>query len=355
MFLDIPPHSTAILIFEASVLFIINFVAFVGNFLVCLASFRNPQLRTTTNLYVIALAISDMLAASITMPLTFGALLKGRWIFGTVACNIQGFFVHFLIYASMHTMALTAVNRYFRIVKSHQYKKIFGGNRAAVFLVLVWMLVAIIVISPPLFGWARFEFHPGLSLYMCILYFQTKTGELSFLLTILVLYVTLSLIIMAISYVKVSRTIRNHNLQLAGTLRLNRRLSGVSVEEIHITKSLYTIVSTFAIGWIPVYAFISIIRTGLRKLSGEGSVIASFMIFLSSAVNPFIYAFRNKAFRKEFKNILLFWKTSRARVAPCNRLARCHTNSRAATGNKGFHELSFKQNIRDRAFDKIAS
>jgi hypothetical protein len=299
-------------------------------------------------LYVIALAISDILAACITMPLTFGAIIEGRWIFGVVACNIQGFFVHFLIYASMHTMALTAVNRYFRIVKPRQYKKIFGGNRAVVFLVLVWILVAVIVISPPLFGWARFEFHPGTSLYMCILYFETKFREVSFLLTILVFYVILSLIVMAISYVQVSKTIRNHNLQLAGTMRLNRRLSTISVEEIRITKTLFVLVLAFTICWIPVYTAVSVIRTGVGSLPQAGSVFASYMIFITSSINPFIYAFKNKAFRQEFKNILLCCKskTSNERIVP-------RDDGDKRTENKRIHELSIKDISSVKAFAKV--
>ncbi|EDO45962.1 predicted protein, partial [Nematostella vectensis] len=311
--LPIPPPSDGVLAIEVLTLLIINAIAFGGNLLVCVASYRNPRLRTTTNLYVIALAISDILAASITMPLTLAAIVTGRWSFGVVACNVQGFFVHFLIYASMHTMALTAINRYFRIVKPQKYKRIFQKRRATTLLVLVWMTVGVVVGLPPICGWARFDFRPGKSLYMCILYFETKAGEVTFLLTILVFYVLLSLIVMATSYVHVSRTIKEHNMQVSpifqrGGFHNPRSLpnrccsfSYLVVEEIRITKTLFVLVLAFTVCWIPVYTVVSIIRSGLGDLTNAGSVFASLVIFLTSAINPFAYAFRSQSFREEFQ------------------------------------------------------
>ncbi|XP_020900018.1 octopamine receptor 1-like [Exaiptasia diaphana] len=318
---EIPESSTIAVVIEVTILLAINAVAFFGNFLVCLASFRNHRLRTTTNLYVIALAISDILAACITMPLTSAAIIKGRWIFGPVICGIQGFFVHFLIYASMHTMALTAINRYFRIVKPQKYKTLFGGNRAAIFLALVWILVAFIVGLPPVLGFAQFDFRPGSSLYMCILYFDSKLGEVTFLLVIIFLYVVCSLVVMAVSYIQVSRAIRCHNLQLGHTIYLNKRLTGISVEEIRITKTLFVLVLAFTICWIPVYTAVAIIRSGLGSLTPIGSLFATYIICITSAINPFVYAFKNKAFRDEFKQILMCFTSCKERVYPREELA----------------------------------
>ena len=313
---EVPEMSIFALVFLIVLLIFINTTAFLGNFLVCLASFRNSRLRTTTNLYVIALAISDILAACLTMPLTLAAIIKQRWIFGATMCNIQGFFVHFLIYASMHTMALTAINRYYRIVKPKLYQRYFGGNRAGLLLMFVWILVAIVVGSPPMFGWAKFDFRPGSSLYLCILYFDTKLGEVIFLVIVIVLYVLFSLVVMAVSYRQVFKTIRHHNLLLANTIYLNKRLSGISVEEVRITKTLFFLVLLFMLCWIPVYTAVAIVRSGVGQLPPEGSLFASYVIFITSAINPFVYAFKNRAFREEFKRILLCFRTIKERVHP---------------------------------------
>lgn len=304
--LPIPKTSIGILILEVAILLIINIAAFVGNLLVCIASYRNQRLRSAANVYMIALAITDILAATITTPMTLASIMKGRWVFGIYGCRIQGFFAHFLVYTSMYTLALMAVNRYFRIVKPKYYKKIFGGRRPLCLIAVVWVFVALFVSTPPAAGLARFEFEPGVSLYMCILDFKTPTGGVVFLFLVLIFFVILSMALIIASYVQVSRAIRQHQQNLQLTLKTTRRgMTNVSVEEIKITKTLFILVMAFVLCWIPVYSVVSIIRTGLDStMTNEGSLIATYLIFLSSAINPYIYAFSHRIFRNEFKRIL---------------------------------------------------
>ncbi|XP_020900019.1 melatonin receptor type 1A-like [Exaiptasia diaphana] len=304
MFLPIPPTSIGILILEVAVLLIIDIAAFAGNLLVCLA-YRNQRLRTGTNVYIIALAVTDILAATITVPMTLGSIMKGKWAFGVLGCQIQGFFAHFLIYTSMYTLALTAVNRYFRIVKTKYYKTVFGGRRPLILIALVLVFVGLFVSIPPLLGWARFQFEPGVALYMCILEFNTTTGSITFLLLVLMFFVILSMSLIIASYVEVSRAMRQHKLNLQATVMNRRRIANVSVEEIKITRTLFILVMAFIVCWIPVYSVVSIIRSGLGgSLTNTGSLITTYLIFLSSAINPYIYAFNHRTFRNEFKRIL---------------------------------------------------
>jgi len=60
----------------------------VENVLVCLAVYKNRKLRSTTNLYIIALAASDLLCATVEMPLASALLITGSWDFGDAVCQI---------------------------------------------------------------------------------------------------------------------------------------------------------------------------------------------------------------------------------------------------------------------------
>lgn len=305
MFLEIPSSSTGIVILEVTILLIIDVAAFIGNLLVCVASYRNHRLRTATNVYVISLAITDILAACITAPLSLGAIISRQWVFGKIGCQIQGFFTHFLIYSSMYTLSLTAVNRYFRIVKPQFYKKFFGGKRSVGILAVMWMFVALFVSIPPLFGLADFKFQPGVSLYMCILDFKSSAGDVTFLFLVLFFFVILSMTIIVASYIQVFRAIRHHKKNVQTSLNIPKRFGTVSLEEIKITRTLFILVMAFAICWIPVYSVVSIIRTGLGgSMTNTGSIVATYLIFLSSAINPYVYAFNHRIYRVEFKRIL---------------------------------------------------
>ena len=51
-------------------------VCLIGNSLICIAVYRNAKLRSSTNLYIISLAISDIINAVIVMPLLWVSLLQ---------------------------------------------------------------------------------------------------------------------------------------------------------------------------------------------------------------------------------------------------------------------------------------
>ena len=115
--LELPHRSLAAVVTESGVCLALNIISIVGNSLVCLAVYRNRNLRSTTNVYIIALAVSDLLVAMIEMPLASATLIIGRFDFGFALCQLQGFIGPFATYVTPATMGLTAFNRYMRIVK----------------------------------------------------------------------------------------------------------------------------------------------------------------------------------------------------------------------------------------------
>ena len=82
------PRSTAQVVGESMIFLTIDLLAFSGNLLVCLAMYRNPRLRTTTNIYITTLAVSDILNSLIVQPLTVGTIMTGRWVAGSY--GLQG-------------------------------------------------------------------------------------------------------------------------------------------------------------------------------------------------------------------------------------------------------------------------
>ena len=67
-----------------------NIMAVFGNLLTFHAVYRNHRLRTITNMFVIALAVSDVLMCTWCMPFTVVTLFHGRWIFGESYCLFLG-------------------------------------------------------------------------------------------------------------------------------------------------------------------------------------------------------------------------------------------------------------------------
>ena len=80
--LELATRTEALVCTETILFAVTNVVAILGNLLTFYAVYRNHRLRTIPNMFLIALAISDILMSTICIPFTVASLLHGRWIFG---------------------------------------------------------------------------------------------------------------------------------------------------------------------------------------------------------------------------------------------------------------------------------
>ena len=121
---------------ESGFLFLINFISFAGNLLLGIAVIKNPNLRRTVpNMYIITLAVSDFLSSLMGIPFSVASLITGKWPFNNFICQLQGLSILLLCAVSLQTLAITALNRYFRVVRSRVlYQKIFNMKTTKVFL-----------------------------------------------------------------------------------------------------------------------------------------------------------------------------------------------------------------------------
>ena len=209
-------RSTAIKVVEAGAMMALNITSLLGNILVCLSVYRNNRLRTTTNLYIIALAVTDLIAATLVMPPATGVLITGRWPFGETACQIHAFFSLFAVYVSPVTMGLTALNRYTRICKSdQQYNLYFSKKKSGVFLVSTWTFVALYILLPRVTGLQDFHFVPSYAACLNRHLSMRNFGKIVHYFVVLGLFFALPLAVTIFSYRKVLKKIREHN---TGTL-----------------------------------------------------------------------------------------------------------------------------------------
>ena len=61
---------------------ILIFIGAIGNGLVCLAVARQPKMRTSRNLFIINLAISDLLLCFFTIPFSLVEISTKSWPYG---------------------------------------------------------------------------------------------------------------------------------------------------------------------------------------------------------------------------------------------------------------------------------
>lgn len=303
MYPELGQRSLTLNILEPAILIIMAMLCSIGNILICVAVYRNPRLRTSTNLYVIALAVSDLLNSSIVMSLAVGVLITGRWPYGEIICNLHAFFTLFSVYVSPTTMGLAAFNRYIRIVKSSRYPRIFTPFRSKVYIAAVWMFVAGYVAIPRLAGWTSYGFIPGYA--VCTIIHPTDAVKIAHYCIVVSLFLLLPFTAAIVCYCKVFKTIKQHNVNMASTVQNAEHEGQISVREIKITKTLAIVVLAFGLCWIPFWIIAVLQRFTESVVPRNVQLLCTFLLFFSSTANPFIYAGTNEAFKAEFRRVLL--------------------------------------------------
>lgn len=314
MALDLPPRSLGLVITESAICLALNVASLVGNGMLCVAVYRNPRLRSTTNLYIIALSVGDLICAVLEMPLTFWTLVVGKWTFGHGVCQLHGFVDVFSTYCPPATMGLTAFNRYIRIVKTNHYRKIFSPWRSKLWLTCVWFSLAGYLFVARVTNWQRYEFIVGFA--ACSVEHYTEDRKLFHYCFVVAVYFGVPFLVAIFCYFKVFKTIRHHNLEVAPNLHNIPVVTQarISIQEIKISKSIAFVFAGFFLCWMPMWSLSLTNRFFPTPVPRIVPLLVTFFVFFSSSINPLIYAATNHGFRQEFRKMLFCFK--RKRIEP---------------------------------------
>ena len=279
-------------------------LSLTGNSLLCLAFCRNRRLRTITNFYVFSLAVSDIIMATFGYP--FSAVASGlrKWQLGFKFCQFNGFLSYLWAVMSVRILALTAVNRYYCIVKPRFYVTRFTAKKTFFSILIMWLFSFTVGLTVFLNASVEFKWHPH------YLFCQVTMPDFPASKVINFAFVTgftaLPLGIIFYCYGRVYRAIRRHNAAVVPSLQDANNQGTLSAREIQTSRVLLAAVTAFCVCWIP-----STLALVLEQFSEIPPFWQSFFTFsasCSSWSNPVIYGVMNRAMRKECMKLLGYQK-----------------------------------------------
>ncbi|CAG5119140.1 unnamed protein product [Candidula unifasciata] len=144
------PH----IIVGAVIITIIILMIVIGNFLVIWAIIHDRTLKTTQNLFIASLAFADLFLGLIVIPFSLTNELLGYWLFGIIWCELYKAVDVLLCTASIMSLCLISLDRYWSITRAVHYARQRTRKRAAVMIFTVWFISAVVSI-PPLIGWKQ--------------------------------------------------------------------------------------------------------------------------------------------------------------------------------------------------------
>ncbi|XP_031428668.1 trace amine-associated receptor 13c-like [Clupea harengus] len=108
------------------------------NLLVIISISHFKQLHTPTNLFILCLAVADLLVGLIVMPVEGIRLIETCWYFGDTFCYIFPYITFAVVFVSMNNIVFISVDRYIAVCKPLRYPVIVTLRKGAVCVFLTW-------------------------------------------------------------------------------------------------------------------------------------------------------------------------------------------------------------------------
>uniref|UniRef100_A0A3B5Q973 Histamine receptor H3 n=4 Tax=Poeciliinae TaxID=586240 RepID=A0A3B5Q973_XIPMA len=295
-------------------------VIVLGNALVILAFKVDKSLRRQCNYYFLNLAISDFLVGAFCIPVYIPYILTGRWTLGRGLCKLWLVTDYLLCSASVFSIVLISYDRFLSVTRAVSYRaRQSMTHQAIIKMIAVWVL-AFVLYGPAIIFWelvvgrSRVPKDECFAEFYYSWYFLLSASMLEFFSPFIsVAFFNLSI------YLSIRRRRRHHReAQLQHQLQTSSPCLGkldpstsraaqpsrLSRDK-KIAKSLAIIVCVFAICWAP-YTLLMIIRAACRGrcIQHHWYEVTFWLLWLNSAINPFLYPLCHSSFRRAFSKIL---------------------------------------------------
>ncbi|KAK5871625.1 hypothetical protein PBY51_004493 [Eleginops maclovinus] len=306
--------------------FFIFLLCMVGNILVCFIVLENRCMRTVTNLFILNLAISDLLVGIFCIPTTLVDNLITGWPFSNSVCKMSGFVQGVSVSASVFTLVAIAVERFRCIVYPLQPKPTILVAKGAI--VFIWLL-AVVIMCPAAVALTvdkvpfhymvhNNDFNQTFPLYTCYENFANPQRRRVYTAVLFAHIYLVPLTVITLMYGSIgsklgSSVIANREPQLANaTVQAGGRRGGqpmISQKKIKVIKMLILVALLFMLSWLPLWTlmmmtdYAGLDRDQLDLLTSYIFPFAHWLAFSNSSVNPIIYGYYNENFKKGFQAV----------------------------------------------------
>ncbi|XP_069985397.1 neuromedin-U receptor 2 isoform X1 [Penaeus vannamei] len=304
------PYRTSLTV----VYVLIAVAGLVGNVLTCLVVLRNLSMRTSTNYYLVNLAVADIITLLFALPMeVYHMWLQYPWILGDALCRVRAIVPETLAHVSVLTILAVSGERYVAITDPVLARTTHTLTRTARVVPIIW-LVALLAATPWGYyhqvnqltlpsgtvlkesAWCAVPFH-DVSCNWAWLMWASSVG--AFILPMGVLVTLYCKIGIVLSIDPPSRT------PSAGNGAMHTRRLGI--------RMLVAVVVVFFLCWAPFHAqrlmFVIVTSYGewtphLRTVNANLYYFTGLCYYLNSAVNPVLYSIMSVRFRIAFRRSL---------------------------------------------------
>ncbi|XP_019277722.2 melatonin receptor type 1A [Panthera pardus] len=275
----------------------------LGNLLVILSVYRNKKLRNAGNLFVVSLAVADLVVAVYPYPLVLISIFNNGWNLGHLHCQISGFLMGLSVIGSIFNITGIAINRYCYICHSLKYDKLYSNRNSLCCVFLIWMLTLVAIV--PNLRTGTLQYDPRI--YSCTF---TQSVSSAYTIAVVVFHFLVPMTIVIFCYLRIWILV----------LRVRRRVKPDSKpkmkpQDFRNFVTMFVVFVLFAICWAPLNLIglaVASDPAGMVPRIPEWLFVASYyMAYFNSCLNAIIYGLLNQNFRKEYRRIIVSLCTAR--------------------------------------------
>ncbi|XP_077704938.1 melatonin receptor type 1A [Canis aureus] len=275
----------------------------LGSLLVILSVYRNKKLRNAGNIFVVSLAVADLVVAVYPYPLVLTSIFNNGWNLGYLHCQISGFVMGLSVIGSIFNITGIAINRYCYICHSLKYDKLYSNKNSLCYVFLIWMLTLVAVM--PNLRTGTLQYDPRI--YSCTF---AQSISSAYTIAVVVFHFIVPMTIVIFCYLRIWILV----------LQVRRRVKPDSKpkmkpQDFRNFVTMFVVFVLFAICWAPLN-FIGLAVASNPDSMGpripEWLFVASYyMAYFNSCLNAIIYGLLNQNFRKEYRRIIVSLCTAR--------------------------------------------
>ncbi|XP_049957485.1 prolactin-releasing peptide receptor-like [Schistocerca serialis cubense] len=272
-----------------------------GNALVCFVVARNRSMQTVTNLFISNLALSDILLCALCVPFTPLYTFYGRWVFGSALCHTVAFAQGTSVYISTLTLTAIAVDRFYVIV--HPFRPRMRASTCLAIVCAVW--AASLAATLPYGVFMEHRLRAGS--HFCEESWPSETVRQAFGGVTFAMQFVAPFLAISVCYTKIWLRLR-HQARTKPGAKTSRKEEADRERKRRTNRMLVAMVVVFGTCWMPLnlvnLANDLYIPIGHWRYFNLCFFAVHALAMSSTCYNPFLYAWLNENFRKEFRRVV---------------------------------------------------
>ncbi|XP_041471459.1 probable G-protein coupled receptor 19 [Lytechinus variegatus] len=271
-----------------------------GNILVVTVVQRSRRLQSTTNYFVISLAIVDLVMSILCMPFMIGLIIADEWVFGLFICKLVRFLQYMKPGATVYVLIAIGVDRFYTILYPLSFKITRG--KAKKMIIISWS-IATLISCPAFYFFVLTEL--GGNTTVCMPFTSLEAAGIMYITALLLVEFILPMILLLITYARIFRHIWTVGIRGRA---LQRTMNSVPRAKVKTVKMLMIVSSVFFVSWTPFFVvqeWFTCAQDLTQISQSEVNIywVTVWISLTSCAWNPVIYSCYNPNFRRGCKEV----------------------------------------------------